>query len=432
MSAAGALELASGRRGRPLATYGAWLAAAVALGLLPRLFSSGFALTTMSLMGVMIVFTLSYNMLLGQTGLLSFGHAVFFGLGGFFTVHMMNVVEGDGAPLPLFLFPLVGAAAGLVFGVIFGAVSTRRAGTAFAMITLGIAELVSSSALILRRFFGGEAGVTTDRTGLVHLFGVTFGPQIQVYYLIASWCFVSAAAMYALTRTPFGRICNAVRDNPERARFIGYNTQTVRFIAFSLAGLFAGVAGGLAAINFEIMNSAQLGAAQSGAVILMAYIGGVGGFVGPIIGAILVTYLQATLSDLTDVWQLYFGLLFIGMVMFAPEGVAGLLARQQPLLQARQLHRVVPFYLLALLPGLAAAAGLSMMIEMTNQLTGHAPDGPAMVFLYAPFNANAVLPWLIAVVLFLAGTWLFLRAARLASAAYDEALATARMRKSAL
>lgn len=431
MSVAGALDPPSGRGGGFLASYGAWIAAAVALVLLPRLFSSGFALTTMSLMGIMIVFTLSYNMLLGQTGLLSFGHAVFFGLGGFFTVHMMNAVENDGAPLPLFLFPLVGGAAGLAFGVIFGAVSTRRAGTAFAMITLGLAELVSSSALILRRFFGGEAGVTTDRTGLAHLFGVTFGPQIQVYYLIAAWCFVSTAAMYALTRTPFGRICNAVRDNPERARFIGYNTQTVRFVAFSLSGLFAGVAGGLAAVNFEIVNSTQLGVSQSGAVILMAYIGGVGGFIGPIIGAILVTYLQATLSDITDVWQLYFGLLFIGMVMFAPDGVAGLLARQQPLLRGRQLHRVVPFYLLALLPGLAAAAGLSMMIEMTNQLTAHAPDGPAMVFCGAPLKANAFFPWLAAAALFLAGMWLFLRAARLAGAAYEGALTAARMRKKA-
>jgi branched-chain amino acid transport system permease protein len=377
----------------------------------------------------MIVFALSYNVLLGQTGLLSFGHAVFFGLGGFLTVHMMNTAEGAGAPLPVPLFPLVGGIAGLAFGAIFGAVSTRRAGTTFAMITLGVAELVSSSALILRHFFGGEAGVTTDRTGLVHPFGVTFGPQVQVYYLIAAWCFVSAAAMYALTCTPFGRICNAVRDNPERAAFIGYSTRTVRFIAFCLSGMFAGVAGGLAAIDFEIVNSAQLGAAQSGAVIVMAYIGGVGGFAGPIIGAILVTYLQATLSDVTDAWQLYFGLLFIGMVMFAPEGVSGLLARQQPLLQRRQLHRVVPFYLLALPPGLAALAGLSLLIEMTNRLTVHAPDGPAMVFCYVPFNANAFPPWLVAAALFLVGTWLFLSVARLAGNAYDGALASPRTKK---
>jgi branched-chain amino acid transport system permease protein len=410
-------------------TYGVWVAAAVVLVVLPQIFSSGLGLTTLSLMGMMIIFALSYNMLLGQTGLLSFGHAVFFGLGGFITVHMMNLVEADHVPLPLVVFPLIGGISGLVFGIIFGAVATRRAGTAFAMITLGIAELVASSALILRHAFGGEEGISTDRTDLVQPFGITFGPQLQVYYLIAAWCLASMAAMYALARTPFGRMCNAVRDNPERVRFIGYNTQTVRFMSFSLSGFFAGIAGGLIAINFELMSSTQLGAAQSGSVILMTYIGGVGEFIGPIIGAVLVTYLQVTLSDVTDVWELYFGLLFIGMVMFVPGGIAGLLMQQRPLLQGRQLHRVLPYYGLALLPGLAAILGLSLVIEMTNQLTVHASDGPAMVFFYVPFNANAPLPWLIAVILLAGGTWLFLCAARTTGHAYREALSAARMRR---
>ncbi len=124
-------------------------------------------------MGIMIIFALSYNMLLGQTGLLSFGHAVFFGLGGFLTAHAINTVRASHAPLPLEVFPIVGAATGLLFGIIFGAVSTRRAGTAFAMITLGIGELVSSSALILRHVFGGEEGISIDRTRVLHLFGIS-------------------------------------------------------------------------------------------------------------------------------------------------------------------------------------------------------------------------------------------------------------------
>lgn len=415
-----------GRRKSLLASVGIWIAAAVLLAVLPHVFSSGLALTSMSMVGMMIIFALSYNMLLGQTGLLSFGQAVFFGLGGFLTAHAINGVVDGKLPVPLIVVPLVGAATGLTFGIILGAVTTRRAGTAFAMITLGIAELVLSSALILRRFFGGEEGITIDRTDLLPFFGLTFGPQIQVYYLIATWCLASTAAMYALTRTPFGRICNAVRDNPQRAAFIGYDTQAVRFIAYSLSGLFAGVAGALAAINFEIVNAEQLGAAQSGSVILMAYIGGVGNFAGPIIGAIVVTYLQVGLSDITEIWQLYFGLMFIGMVMFVPDGIAGLLARQQPLLQGRQLHRVVPFYALSLLPGLAALAGLSLAIEMTNRLAARAADGPAMTFLYIPFRADSPMPWLAAAVLLVGGGWLFLRAARATRQVYDEALAAAR------
>ena len=142
--------------------------------------------------------------------------------------------------------------------------------------------------------------------------------------------------MYAITRTPLGRMCNAVRENPERAQFVGYNPQTVRFIAFSLSGFFAGIAGALAAINFEIVNSSYVGLGQSGVVLLAAYIGGVGYFIGPVIGAIIVTYLQVMLSDVTAIWQLYFGLLFIVIVMFAPNGIAGLLAMHQPLWRARR------------------------------------------------------------------------------------------------
>ena len=97
-----------------------------------------------------------------------------------------------------------------------------------------------------------------------------------MYYLIAAWCLLCMAAMYAFTRTPLGRMCNAVRDNPERAEFVGYSTQMVRFIAFCVSGFFAGVAGGLAAIHYEIVTSSVVGAVPSGFVLLMAYIGGVG------------------------------------------------------------------------------------------------------------------------------------------------------------
>ena len=191
------------------------------------------------------------------------------------------------------------------------------------MISLGIGELVSSSSLILRTFFGGEEGITTNRAKLAPFFGHKFGPQIEVYYLIAVWCFFCVLAMYALTRTPFGRMCNAVRDNPERVEFVGYSPRMLRLIAFCFAAFFAGIAGGLAAINFEIMNAQQLGAQQSSLVLLMAYIGGVGSFTGPIVGAVIITFLQIMLSDVTSAWQLYFGLMFIGVVLFAPEGVVG-------------------------------------------------------------------------------------------------------------
>src|SRR6266567_5105170 len=321
--------------GGNLRFYGIWLISAVVLIVLPLIFSSGGSLTSFSLIGIAIVFALSYNILLGQTGLLSFGHAVHYGLGGFAACHMMNAVVSHGWPIPLPFIPLFGGIGGLVFAVIIGWVMTKRAGTVFAMISLGIGELVASSSLILRSVFGGEAGITTDRTALPKLLGWSFGPQLQVYYLIAFWLVLSAIAMYALTRTPLGRICNAVRDNPERVQFIGYDPHVVRYLAFCFAGFFAGIAGGLAAINFEIANSAYLGAQQSGTVLFATYIGGVGFFIGPIVGAIFVTLLSLGLSDLTQVWQLYFGVIFIAVVMFAPGGITGLLMMHRPLLKAR-------------------------------------------------------------------------------------------------
>ena len=405
-----------------------WLALAVAFAILPAIFTSGLALTMLSLMGIMIVFALSYNMLLGETGLLSFGHAVYYGLGGFFAVHAMNTVIHDRLPVPLPLIPIVGAISGLAFGVIFGSVSTRRAGTAFAMISLGVGELVSSSSLILRGFFGGEEGVSTNRTKLLHIFSLNFGPQIQVYYLIAAWCVLCMIAMYALTRTPFGRMCNAVRENPERAQFVGYNPRTVRFIAFSLAGLFAGIAGALAAINFELVNSAAVGAEQSGLVLLAAYVGGIGNFIGPVIGAVLVTWLRVMLSDVTDVWQLYFGLLFIGVVMFAPNGISGLIVMHAPLWRARayrSMLRLALTYLAALAPALVLLAGLILFIEMSYHLSVKAAEGTTISLFRMAFDTTSVKAWAATVILIAGGFWLFRMTWPVVSAAWHDASAEA-------
>jgi branched-chain amino acid transport system permease protein len=119
-----------------------WLLTALVFAIAPKIFSSGLSLTMMSLMGVMIIFALSYNMLLGQTGLLSFGHAVYFGLGGFVAIHVMNAAISAKFDLPAPAIPLVGGLAGLGFGFVFGLVSTKRAGIVFSMISLGLGELV--------------------------------------------------------------------------------------------------------------------------------------------------------------------------------------------------------------------------------------------------------------------------------------------------
>jgi branched-chain amino acid transport system permease protein len=399
-----------------LRSYAIWIGAAVVLILLPYVFPSGASLTTMCLMGIMIVFALSYNMLLGQTGMLSFGHAVYYGLAAFMTAHTINWAVKNGVPIPLPLIPVIGAITGLFFGILFGSVSTRRGGTAFAMISLGLAELVYSSSLILRSFFGGEEGISADRTKLFRVLGYNFGPQIQVYYLIAAWCLLCVILMYAITRTPLGRMCNAVRENPERVEFVGYNPQFVRFIAFSLAGLFAGVAGSLAAINIELAQASFVGAAQSGAVLLAAYIGGVAFFVGPILGAILVTLLSIKLSDFSEIWVLYFGILFVTVILFAPYGFSGLLMMHVQFWRGpigrrfARMFKLLGAYLVAAIPALIMVAGGILLIEMIHHVAQKGAEGANMHFLrrsYLTVNTHTVLPWLGGVIALIAGFFAF-------------------------
>jgi branched-chain amino acid transport system permease protein len=340
-------------------------------------------------------------MLLGQTGLLSFGHAVYFGLGGFVAIHAMNAVIHAKLGVPVPMIPLIGGLAGLGFGFLFGLVSTKRAGIVFSMITLGVGELVSSSSFILRTFFGGEEGITTNRSALAPFFGHRFGPQIEVYYLIAAWCLLSVVAMYALTRTPFGRMCNAVRDNPERVEFVGYSPRMLRMIAFCFAGFFAGIAGGLAAINFEIMNSEQLAAQQSSLALFMAYIGGVSSFTGPIVGAVIVTYLQITLSDVSSVWLLYFGLMFIGVVLYAPDGVVGWVKLHRQAALRGQLWRLAPSYALVTPGFVAAGLGAIMLIELANRQFELVQSEGSVVRLFGiGLDAATAPPWIVAFLLF--------------------------------
>jgi branched-chain amino acid transport system permease protein len=409
--------------------YGAWIAAVAIVLVLPYIFTSGASITMMSLMGFAIIFALSYNMLLGQTGMLSFGHAVYYGLGGFMTAHALNVVGAGKWPIPLPVMPIVGGLAGLSFAILFGWVSTKRAGTAFSMISLGIGELVAACSLILRGFFGGEGGISTSRTSTLRLFGISFGPQIQVYYLIAAWCLLCAAAMYAFTRTPLGRLCNAVRDNPERAEFVGYSTQMVRFISFCASGFFAGVAGGLAAIHYEIVTSSVVGAGPSGYVLLMAYIGGVAFFIGPIIGAVLMTFLQISLSDYTGAWLLYVGLMFVVVVMYAPWGLAGLLLMHQPLLAAGTLKRVIPAYATALVPVAMLAAGTVLLIETAHHLLVKAAEGPAMRVLWMNYDARSPMVWIGVAVLLVGGAWALRRVAPRVSDAFHTAAQEAQRRR---
>jgi len=400
---------------------GLWLAAAVVLLILPQLVRTGTALAVMNQMGIAVVFALSFNMLLGQGGMLSFGHAVYFGIGGFIAAHVLNLAGRGTLWLPVPLLPLIGGLGGLAFAVLFGSFSTRRAGTVFSMISLGVAELMAASSLIFDRFFGGEEGITTNRSKAPLLLGLEFTRDRQVYYLIAFWLFVAALAMYAFSRTPVGRMANAVRDNPERAEFVGYSQHRVRFVSFCAAGFFAGIAGGLFAINYEILTAENMGLNASGVVLLMAYIGGIGYFVGPIIGAVIFTFLQSMLSDYTGMWLLYLGVLFLITVLFVPMGLAGILMLHAPAWRSRRLGRLIGPYLVTGALGLLAVVGAIGLLELLHFVAVSEATGATKRLFWVAVAPRTLTPWIGFAALAVAGALGVRWTAPRAAAAFAEA-----------
>ena len=343
-----------------------WVAYLAALLLLPQLFDSILAISVFNQMAIAIVFALSYNMLLGQGGMLSFGHAVYFGMGGFLAVHALLMLETETVHFSIIWIPLIGGLFGLLAAIFIGSFSTRKAGTVFAMISLGIGELIAASSLIFVDFFGGEAGISGDRTYGPTFFGIDFAQNVEVYYLAAGWVFISTVFMYLFTQTPAGRMANAVRDNPVRAEFISYSARHVRFISFCASGLFAGIAGGLFALNYEFITEENLNAATSGRVLLMAYIGGLGYFIGPIIGAVLLTLMNSLLSNYTELWMLYLGILFLLTVMFLPRGFAGFIMMHQLAWVRGKLRDLVVPYLMTGIPALTFMLSLIALIELVH------------------------------------------------------------------
>ena len=384
-----------------------WSLFALVLIFAPLVFTSNLSGTMLAQMGIAIIACLSYNMLLGQGGMLSFGHAVYTGLGSFMAIHALNAVTAGNSNIPVSLIPLVGGVAGMGFAVILGFVTTKKSGTPFSMITLGIAELVFAMSLMFSEFFGGEAGISGNRVAGDTVWGITFGPQIQIYYLIAIYTFVCVALMYAFTQTPLGRILNAVRDNPERVEFIGYNTQKVRYFAFILAGFFAGISGGLGALNFEIVTAEVVGAGRSGGYLLFTFLGGATFFFGPIIGAILMVLAFVLLSEFTKAWLLYLGLLFLFMVMYAPGGIASLIMMNLRVAAFGKLKQIWVSYLGLFVTALVALVGAGAMIEMVYHLQLNSALGDTLKFMGVTLNARGVDSWFGSIFVMLTGLGLF-------------------------
>jgi len=214
-------------------------------------------------------------------------------------------------------------------------------------------------------------------------------------------------------------MANAVRDNPERAKFVGYNPTRVRWLMMTLAGFFAGVGGGLAAINYEIVTAETLGVMASGNVVLMAFIGGTGHFWGPIIGAVLVTLLQSALSNYTQAWLLYFGLFFLVIIMFSPGGIANLITLHKPVWQARRLKRLLPAYSASGGAGLVMLLGFFALIEMIYHLEAREAANKAFSFFGVTLDPAQATFWIGTLAVLAAGTAMFYTSTRVVKRAWD-------------
>ena len=384
-----------------------WTLFALVLVGAPLLFTTSLSHTILSQMGIAIIVCLSYNILLGQGGMLSFGHAVYSGMGSFLAIHTLNKISSGALPLPVSLIPIVGGLSSMLVAVVLGWVTTKKSGTTFAMITLGVGELIWAMSLMFPEFFGGEGGVSGNRVTGSKPLGITYGPQIQLYYLIAAYTLASTALMFAFTRTPLGRMLNAVRDNPERVEFVGYDTQKVRYFSFIVAAFFAGISGALAALNFEIVTSEVVSGYRSGAYLLFTFLGGATFFFGPILGGILMVLAFVLLSEFTKAWLLYLGLIFLFMVMYAPGGVASLIMMNLRVAAFGYLRKLWVSYLALAITALVMLAGAAAMIEMVYHLQLNSALGSELVFMGAKLDAKNINSWFGAVFVMLTGLGLF-------------------------
>jgi branched-chain amino acid transport system permease protein len=272
------------------------------------------------------LFAMSFNILLGYAGLLSFGHSTFFGLGAYGTALVFKWWHPH---------VLVAVAAGVLLATVtslaIGWFCLRRRQVYFSMLTLAFNQLVFFIFFQARGITGGDDGLrglpapafdipfvtSIPLEGIAH-------PYIFYYFvlIIVVGCLVAIARV---VDSPFGRVLQAIRESEERARACGYSTNRILLLAFVFSGAFAGVAGSLYALFYGFIGLDTLNWTTAGVAVMMSILGGVGSFVGPFIGAAIFLVLQEYVSKYTDSWQLYTGAIFVGCVLFFPQGVWGML-----------------------------------------------------------------------------------------------------------
>lgn len=267
------------------------------------------------------LYAVSYNLLLGYGGLLSFGHAMFFGVGAFATAVVINGLEG----IPLFAAMAIATGLTTLVGLIVGLLLLRVSGTPFALLTLAFNALFFAIAVKWHTVTGGDDGLSVFAPAVnLGLFSLDPSNGQQMYYLTLVVIGSAIAFCWHFTHTAMGQSVLLIRENEERMRFLGYNTNVARLNLFVITGCLAGLAGSFYTMFNSFVSLDAVSIEMTTKVLLMTFIGGTGSFAGPILGAYFYTYVQDFLSDLTENWPLIMGVLFIIMVLYAPGGLSGL------------------------------------------------------------------------------------------------------------
>nr|WP_314623478.1 branched-chain amino acid ABC transporter permease [uncultured Noviherbaspirillum sp.] len=270
------------------------------------------------------LYAVGYNLLFGYTGMLSFGHAAFFGVGSYIT-GIAIVHFGLNWLVAIF----AGVAASALVGLIIGYLAIRTRGIYFAMVTLALGQIVYYVFYKAERWTGGENGLRGITVAPFEVFGVTidFLNPMTKYYLI--FLFV-AAALWFISRvlnSPFGAVIEAVRENEKRTAACGFDVARTRLLVFVLSATICGLAGTLRALHLSIVPIDSLHYLQSGHGVMMCLLGGMGTFFGPFVGAALFLYLEDVVTTMTKHWMAVVGVIFIIFVLFFPRGVWGSLMR---------------------------------------------------------------------------------------------------------
>lgn len=296
----------------------AMAAALVALIALPW-FAPYFYIFIVTEILIMGLFAASFNLVFGYTGMLSFGHAAFFGIGCYATAMALLHLKW-----PFLACLLLSVGAGVVLALVIGFFSVRLNEVYFAMLTLAFGMMVFSVAHHWRSVTNGSDGIAGFSLGDFGLgLELTLGNPAVYYHVVLGLVVAAAALLYLIGRSSFGMILQAIRQNPERVAFCGLNVRSYRLAAFTIAGAFAGLAGGLMAPFLRVASPEMLHWSTSAEPVLMAILGGTGYFLGPFVGSAMFILLETWITSITQAWMLFLGIVLALMVMFFRRGLLG-------------------------------------------------------------------------------------------------------------